>query len=257
MIKILIVDDSSVVRRILIEVFSHETDIQVVGYARDGKEALYLAEKLKPDIITMDIMMPEMNGVDATRKIMETWPTPILIMSSAIQSHADKLAFDAIQAGALSIAIKPKVGEDYESIKAALLTKVRLMSGLKVTRRKTVTRLPTPISLHTMAAASYRVRIVAIGSSTGGPGALHAIFTRLPARFPVPIVVAQHMTPGFIGGMAEWLSVSSPNPIKVAEHGELLHAGTIYIAAESVHTGVTSDGRVGLKEGAEIEGARP
>jgi len=256
MIRVLIVDDSPVVRHLLIEILSHQPDLQVVGYARDGKEALYLAERLKPDLIVMDILMPEVNGVEATQVIMETCPTPILVMSGAIQTRADQLAFDAIQAGALSIVIKPKVGEDYEAIKDELLTKIRLMSQVRVTRRRSAAMRMTPAILHP-AAVSYKIRITAIGSSTGGPAALRSIFSRLPSRYPVPIAVVQHMTPGFIGGMAEWLSVTSPNPVKLAEHAEPLRPGTIYIAPEGFHMGVTADGKICLEEGAEVEGARP
>jgi two-component system chemotaxis response regulator CheB len=107
------------------------------------------------------------------------------------------------------------------------------------------------------AASTYCVRLIAIGSSTGGPGALNIIFSQLPAKFPVPIVVAQHMTPGFIGGMAEWLAVSSANPVKVAENGELLRSGNVYIAPDGVHMGVGHDGKIVLQEGPEIDGARP
>lgn len=257
MIRVLIVDDSLVSRQLLTEALASESDIQIVGYARDGKEGVMLAEKLRPDIITMDIMMPEMSGVEATRRIMKSAPTPVVVMSSAMESHSDRLAFEAMQAGALGILLKPKIGSDYDQLKNQIVTKIRLMSQVKVERRQERAARGAVKQLAVPGSPSYRIRVVAIGSSTGGPAALNTIFSRLPERFPVPIVVAQHMTPGFISGMVDWLSTGSANPIRVAHEGELMRAGAIYVAPDGVHTGVTTDGKIALHEGPEIDGARP
>ncbi len=256
-IRVLVVDDSLVVRQLLTEALSGEPDIQIVGFARDGNEGVLLAERLKPDVITMDIMMPGLNGVEATRRIMEKSPTAIVVMSSAPQSSTDRLAFDAMQAGALAIILKPKIGSEFSSIKNEILTRIRLMSQVKVVKReaRASRRVERPIQLP--AAPSYKIRLIAIGSSTGGPAALQTIFSHLPARVPVPVIVAQHMTPGFMSGMVEWLASSSTNPLKLAEHGELMRPGYIYIAPEGFHTGVTIDGKIALEEGPEIDGARP
>ncbi|MEW6365397.1 MAG: chemotaxis-specific protein-glutamate methyltransferase CheB [Acidobacteriota bacterium] len=257
MIRVLVVDDSPVMRHILFEALSGQPDIQVIGYARDGKEAVYLAERLRPDLITMDLVMPEMNGVEATYQIMARFPVPILIMSSAVNKPTDQLAFDAIAAGALSIVIKPKAGSEFQTIQDELLTKIRLMSQVKVVKRRAreEKRQKAPLFLPTT--PSFRVRIVAIGSSTGGPAALNAIFSNLPPRFPVPIVVVQHMTHGFLAGMVRWLSANSANLVKMGQNGEMLRPGNIYVAPENAHMGVTIEGKIALDDGPPVEGARP
>ena len=257
MIKVLIVDDSQVMRHILFEALSGQPDIQVIGYARDGKEAVYLAERLRPDLITMDLVMPEMNGVDATREIMAKYPVPILIMSSAVSKPTDQMAFDAIAAGALSVLFKPKAGSEFRSIRDELLTKIRLMSQVKVVRRRSRDEKRPKTPLFLPSTPNYRVRIVAIGSSTGGPAALNTIFSNLPARFPVPIVVVQHMTHGFLAGMVRWLSANSASPVQMGQNGDLLRPGHIYVAPEDAHMGVTIDGKIVLDDGPPVEGAKP
>lgn len=258
MIRVLIVDDSETARQIMTEALSGEDDIRIVGYARDGAESVSLAEKLTPEVVIMDILMPGMSGLDAIREIMKRAPARILVMSNAAETRTDRVGSDAIQAGALGIMLKPRAGPDFAAMKRDILSRIRLVSQVAIPRASgRGQRNGTRAQSEPQAAPAYKVRLIAIGSSAGGPGALREIFSRLPARFHVPVIVAQHQASGFMSGMAEWLAGSSPNPVRVAEDGETMRSGTIYISPDSVHTGVTIDGKIQLQAGPEIDGARP
>lgn len=262
MIRVLVVEDSSVVREFLVHILNSDPDLRVIGTAKDGEEALEAVKSKRPDVVTMDIHMPKMDGFEATRKIMESHPTPIVIVSGSSSATEVASTFHALEAGALSLIPRPKgIGHaEFETTARELIQTVKLMSEVKVVRRwprsrKTVEAPSTPRTELDMPA--QKIRIVAIGASTGGPQALQMILSQLPVGFPAPVVIVQHMAPGFIEGFVEWLGQSSGLPVHVASHGEHLRPGSIYVAPDGSHMGVAAGDRL-ILNGKEAEnGLRP
>ena len=252
-IKLLIVEDSPVIQEFLKHVFSSAPEIDVVGLANNGEEALDFVRRKKPDVITMDIHMPELNGFEATRRIMETQPAPIVIVSGSSTIKEVSTAFKAMEAGAVAIIARPTgIGHpDYEKTARELIQTVKLMSEVKVVKRfpqvrkKTVPVVP-PLEVN---AESRKIQVVAIGASTGGPIALKTILSGLGKKFPVPILIAQHIASGFIAGFVQWLAESSGFPVHVAIDGELPLPGHAYSAPEGYHLMVNHGKRIALQRG--------
>jgi two-component system chemotaxis response regulator CheB len=263
MIKVLIVEDSQVVRDLLAFILSSDPAIQVIGTARDGAEAVRAVREKKPDIVTMDIIMPNMDGFEATRMIMETTPTPIVIVSASRDPREVEKTFLAMEAGALAAIAKP-VGvahPNYKKLRKELIQTVKLMSEVKV-----IKRLPQggkrPVFYGGSAAGMTApvtpyLKVVAIGASTGGPLAIQAILSRLPKDFPAPLLIVQHIAAGFVLGFADWLGNSSRLQIKIAAHGEYLLPGCVYIAPDDLQMGVDGGGRIILSSGEPENGLRP
>jgi len=236
MIKVLVVEDAPVVREFLIHILNSEPDIEVVGTAQNGREAIEALKKKKPDIITMDIHMPEMDGFEATRRIMETQPAPIIIVSGSASVGEVAMTFKAIEAGALAVISRPKgIGHpDYEKTAEELVQTVKLMSEVKVVRRWAQTKKETPPSAvkSKVKQAPATIQVVAIGASTGGPMALLTILSNLPRDFPVPLLIVQHIAAGFLEGFTQWLFQSSGFPVHVASEGGNLLPGHAYVAPD-------------------------
>ncbi len=262
-IKVLIVEDSRVVAEFLTHVLHSDPQIRVVGTAGDGDEALAAAQSTRPDVITMDIHMPKLNGFEATRSIMENCPTPVVIVSGS--SSIDEVAtnFRAIEAGALAVVARPRgIGDPlHEATAKELVGTVKLMSEVKVVKRwPRYNRMPSPVQtseLEKMPSGPFSAKVVAIGASTGGPLVLQTIFSGLPKDFPLPVLVVQHMSPGFAQGFVEWLSHSTGFPIRVAVQGEPLLGGRAYIAPDDFHLGVHAGSRVLLARDDRENGMRP
>jgi two-component system chemotaxis response regulator CheB len=255
-----VAEDSAVVARVLVDVLRTDPDIDVVGVAGDGVEAVELAKSLKPDLITMDVRMPRMDGLVATRKIMEEAPTPIIVVSASVNVQDMNITFEALRAGALEIIEKPRgVGhKDYEAVRGRLIRAVKAMSEVKVVRRMTEARLRRPSRLpRAVLRGKERGRVVLVGSSTGGPAALEKIFKRLPADFSAPVLVVQHIAPGFVGGLAEWLNQGSSLAVKVAQTGEKPAAGTVLFAPDDCHMEIGRDGLISLDDGPPERGHKP
>ncbi len=237
-------------------------DIEVVGQAMNGVEAVRMAMRLKPNVITMDIRMPRMDGLEATRRIMTVQPTPIVILSSSVYASDSGNAFNAIEAGALTVIEKPKgLGEkDFEMVRSQLITAVRSMAAVKVVGRQTTFPRGEGIGLRTAMLHEYfarHVQLVAIASSTGGPPTLMQIFSQLPKDFCIPIVVVQHILPQFAQGMVEWLNSRSALPVSLATHGERYTPGKILICPGDVHMVITPGGVIRLESTEPIKGQRP
>ncbi|WP_413439410.1 chemotaxis-specific protein-glutamate methyltransferase CheB [Sulfuriferula sp. GW1] len=262
MINVLVVEDSPAVREFLIHVLGADPGIRVVGTAHDGEEALDAVRRYRPDVITMDIHMPNMDGLEATRLIMETDPTPIVIVSGSTDPHETAMMFRAMEAGALAVLMRPNgIGHpDHETTVQELVQTVKLMSEVKVVRRWPRVRRDAPVPLSMKMGLAYtpaKVRIVAIGASTGGPPVLHTILAGLPKTFPVPVLIVQHMAAGFIQGFVEWLAQSASLPVHVATHGELLLPGHVYIAPDEYQMKVERSGKIALTRDAPENGLRP
>lgn len=244
MIKVLVVEDSPVVRAFLVHVLGADPEIRIVGTAASGEEAIEAAGRLRPDVITMDIHMPRMNGLEATRRIMETDPRPIVIVSGSHDPGEVATTFEAIEAGALAVMPRPEgIGhEDHERTARALVRTVKAMAEVRVVRRWPRRDGEANRKRASATAPVAPPGIVAIGASTGGPPALHAILASLPEDFPAAIVVVQHMAPGFVSGFADWLAQLCALPVRLAGHGEVIEPGHVYIAPDGFQTAV-AEGR--------------
>ena len=262
MIKVLIVEDSPVVREFLVEILRSEPDIRVVGMANDGEEALDAVRRWLPDVITMDIHMARMDGLEATRRIMETEPTPIVIVSGSTDPREVRTTFEAMEAGALAVLRRPAgIGHpDHEATAGELVQTVKLMSEVKVVRRWPRVRrdAPPPRPPQTgLVGESAKVGIVAIGASTGGPPALQTILANLPKEFPAPLLIVQHMAAGFAQGFVEWLARSSSLPIGLAKNLEVMLPGHVYVAPDDRQMKVERGGRIALTRDEPENGLRP
>lgn len=246
MIRVLIAEDSSVVSLLLKAIFENEEDMLVVGQAKNGREAVEMAYELKPDIITMDIRMPEMDGFEATRLIMLNMPTPIVVISSSVDNEELRITFRAIEAGALAVIEKPRgmTHPDFDQIRNDLVENIRAMSEIKVVGRKPLAAATVPLDIFETAVhqKTKAYEVVAIGCSTGGPQVLQHILSTLPVGFPIPIVIVQHISNGFISGLVEWLDGSTLLKVKRAEDGERLLAGTVYLGPDNHHLEVERNG---------------
>lgn len=263
MLRILIIEDSSVVALLLKAIFQQQPDMQVIGHAKNGREGVQMAHDLKPDVITMDIRMPVMDGFEATRMIMNDNPIPIVVVSSSVDNEELRITFRAIEEGALAVMEKPRgfTHPDFESIRRDLVDTVRAMAAVRLFKRHKTER-PRDVDIFETA-IHQRTRayeLLAIGCSTGGPQVLHQVFSLLPIGFPVPVVVTQHISKGFVGGLVTWLAGNTLLGVKLAEQGETLKAGCVYFAPDDRHLLVTRgpDGlAVQLSDAEPCNGFRP
>lgn len=262
MIKVLIVDDSKVQQEFLAHLLSSDSDIKVVGVANSGYEALELVKVKKPDVITMDIHMPGMDGYETTRTIMETVPIPIVIVSGSVKTKEVANTFRSLEAGALAVVLCPPGFEhpQFVNFRKELIQTVKLMSEVKVVKRFPRSRKDQikPIRLvQTFENDIKKIQVIAIGASTGGPMVLQMIFSRLPEDLPVPVLIVQHIAKGFVKGLQEWLSATSGIKLKIAEDGESISAGIGYIAPDNFHMGVSRGSKINLSDQPPENGLRP
>jgi len=231
LIRVVIADDSLVAREMLAQILSSDPGIEVVGQAKDGEEVVDMVGRLRPDLVTMDIHMPKMDGLKATEKIMAFTPTPILIVSSSVHGEGMGSAFDALALGALEVIKKPEPRDwaDLDRIGRDVLRKVKILANVRVITHVRGRRERADIIGHRIGSPVTR-SMIAIGSSTGGPSALLAVLGRLPADLPVPILVAQHIAEGFVPGLVSWLDSGCKIKVVAAEPGVRPAAGTAYFA---------------------------
>ena len=247
MIKVLVVDDSAVARAVLVHLINNSPDMRVVATANDGLEAIEAVQRHRPDIVTMDIIMPRMGGPEAIDQIMQTTPTPIVVVTGNTITEEVRATFESLESGALAIVPRPIGidGVDQGASAEHLLRTLRLMSEIKVVRRlrRRPARSVSP-STATPSAPAHAFRVVAIGASTGGPSALKSIVADLRKDFPVPILLVQHIAAGFVDGFVNWLRDSTPLEVTLARPGLPLAPGTIYVAPDGGHLGVDREERI-------------
>jgi two-component system, chemotaxis family, protein-glutamate methylesterase/glutaminase len=261
-IRILVVDDSVVIRKLLSDTLSGDRALEVVGVASDGRIALAKLPLLKPDLITLDIEMPVMNGLETLAEIRKLHPKLPVIMFSTLTDHGAAATLDALSLGASDYATKPSNTGNYavsiERIRAELIPKIKALCG-----GASLKLLPVP---RTRAVAKTRVRtnprieILAIGTSTGGPNALAEVLPRIPNDFPVPIVVVQHMPPIFTRLLAERLASRSAIPVEEGSAGAVLSPGHAWIAPGNFHMKVIHSGtqwRLNLNQAPPENSCRP
>jgi two-component system chemotaxis response regulator CheB len=240
-IRVLVVDDCEPIREMIRAILTSEPDIVVVGEAADGADAVAKASLLKPDIVTMDIEMPVMGGLEAIKRIMAQNPLPILVITSLTDVRT---AFDAVSNGALDVIEKPKMSpESMQDLvkRVRRLSRVDIPKHLAVMGRqplKHVESRKAPLSPVTKGS------IIAIAASTGGPQAINSILSQLPATFPVPIIIAQHIAEGFTKGMADWLNSGTPLKVSVACNGDILKTGNVYLNPAEHSMRITESGMV-------------
>lgn len=263
MIRVLLVDDSPVAIVVLKRMLSKSPEIEVVGTASNGREALNLIPQIRPDVICTDLHMPVMNGLELTREVMATHPLPILLVSvSACESSLS--AYEVLEAGAVDLFLKPSASFelDYARLAPELITKIRILSGVRVFRR------PGHAPVHAVSPVIHQlsntiripespVRIIVIGASTGGPQALQTILSQLPADFPVPIICIQHINDGFLQGLVDWLSSQCKLKIEIAKSGVTPRPGTVYFPQEGTHLKIDGKGRLALSSEPPLDGHRP
>jgi two-component system chemotaxis response regulator CheB len=263
MINVLVVDDSAVVRQHLKDVLERDGSMRVIGTAKNGEEAVSFVQEMKPHVVTMDINMPGMNGFEATRRIMETNPVPIVIVTASYDREDVEKSFHSMEAGALAIIEKP-FGEGHPQCQATegeLIQTVKLMSEVKVVRRwKKGKESRTAVKgrhAEGLEKREKKIKVVAIGASTGGPPVIQTILSELRKDYPAPILVVQHISKGFLEGLVEWLGQTTGLPVHIAINGEYLLPGHVYFARDDYHLGVDRDGRLSLSNGYPENGIRP
>jgi len=263
--RVLVIEDSLTVRRRIVEVLSADPDLEVVGEAGDGKLGIELCQKLRPDAVTLDLMLPVLSGLSATEFIMAYCPTPILIVSGSTNRGELFKTYEALAAGALDALEKPRGDELDGAWEAKLVTTVKRVSRIKVITHPRA-RLgvmgqarATPAVLPAPGAREREIRAVAIGVSTGGPAALVEILRALPPQFPLPILLVLHIGKLFAPGFADWLDAQSAIRVAYAKDGELLPPvgdGRVLMASPDQHL-VLRQGRLWLTDDDERHSCRP
>ncbi len=234
--RVVIVDDSLVAREMLSHILASDPGIEVVGQAKDGQEGADMVVRLKPDLVTMDIHMPRMDGLQAIEHIMAYTPVPILVVSSSVHGAGTGLAFDAMALGALEVMKKPEPADwqDMERTGRDIIRKVKMLSRVKVIThiagRKRGPAGPVAPGTAPPSAGRKGYSLIAIGSSTGGPSALMTVLCGLPKEFPLPILIAQHISEGFIPGLVDWLGGGCAIDVRAAADGSSPQRGTAYLA---------------------------
>jgi two-component system chemotaxis response regulator CheB len=296
-IRVLIVDDSAFMRKVLQSIISADPSMEVCGEARDGKDAVEKTEQLNPDVLTMDINMPHVDGLQATEIIMSKQPKPIVIVSSESRDGAD-ITLKALELGAIDFVAKPSSGIDLDmnSVRDELVRKLKLASKVRVIRTAVRSKLgaeiassaprtepapahgrlasaaavaapaPTlqrpqpagpPTTNPTLARANGKFPVVVLAASTGGPQTLMNLVPRFPQGFAGAVILVQHMPGNFTGQFSQQLADIAQIKVKEAEHGEMLQPGVLYVCPGSHHLRVTPTGRITLDDGPRISGYRP
>lgn len=278
-IRVLIADDSAFMRKVLHSILLAEPGFEVAGEARDGREAVSQSESLKPDVITMDINMPHLDGLQATEQIMSTNPRPIVVVSSESKEGAE-ITLKALQLGAIDFVAKPNSGVDLDmsSVRDELVRKLRVAAKVRVVRTASRTKVahevassaprtepgvsPGPKTESPRAAAqpaksNGKFPLVVIAASTGGPATLMKFLPSFPREFPGALLIVQHMPGAFTSQFSQQLSEACAIRVKEGEAGEILAPGNAYICPGSHHMRVSATGRVTLDDGPRILGYRP
>ena len=269
-IKVLVVDDSAFMRKVISDMIESDPSMEVVGTARNGEDALKLIVSTNPDVVTMDIEMPKMDGLSALKQIMEVRPIPVIMLSSLTTKGATE-TLKALDYGAFDFITKPSslVKVSGPEVKEELLSKIRIASRAKLSKPSTIQRQvrPQPVHTHLERSPGQYVqgktkfkKIIAIGTSTGGPRALQDVIPFIPGNIDAGILIVQHMPPGFTKSLAERLDSMSQIHVKEAEDGDIMQAGVAYLAPGDSHIKLTKQAGqfvIKLDHGERVSGHKP
>lgn len=259
MIRVLVAEDSAAARGLISAILESDPEIRVVGRAVDGAEAVRLARDLAPDLVTMDIHMPVMDGLQACRAIMEGAPVPIVVVSATTRVRDQHLALEALRAGALALIAKPEGPTSglFDAHAAELIATVKAMATVKVIRHRfRAEGTPSPERL-VRPTPRAPIELVLIAGSTGAPACLQRILSALGPGFPVPIAIVQHIAHGFAPALAHWLDTTTPVRVSVAGEGETLRPGRAVLAPDDAHLEIAPRGRIRLAKDDPEGGFRP
>jgi two-component system, chemotaxis family, protein-glutamate methylesterase/glutaminase len=269
-IGVLVVEDSDVVRQLLEHIIGSDARLEVLAAVSTAEEALRILGRIKPDVISLDIRLPGMDGFEATRRIMRERPTPIVVCSASVESEDLKITMNALRAGALAVVEKP-VGttrDDYDRLARTLCTQLAIMSDVKVVRQTTFAETKRVSPAHASPLPGFKMRspgpaltgktlrVVGIGASTGGPNAVVQVLGELGADFPLPVLLVQHIMPSFLPGFVTWLDGVTPFRAVVARTGEVPLPGTVYLAPADFHLRMEAD-RIRLTRDSPVSSQRP
>lgn len=264
--QVLVVDDSPLCRQLIVDAITRDPDVEVVGQAENGEQAIAKVIELKPNVITMDVDMPVLDGLSACERIMSENPTPILVLTADPRNQAPELTHRALAAGALALQVKPALDAAPEAWNLA--REVKLLSTVKVIRHLRGVKKPgapfpsaSPSSPNlaepVVPGAASPVGLVVVASSTGGPQVVHKLVSDLPADFPAPVLVVQHINAAFAESLVGWLGTSAKLKVRAAKDGDLLAPGNVLVAPSGFHLTVPSRGRVAVTAGEPRDGHLP
>ncbi|WP_267427322.1 chemotaxis-specific protein-glutamate methyltransferase CheB [Methylobacterium sp. GC_Met_2] len=260
----MLVEDSLVVRELLRHIVSRDPRLEIVAAVASGEEALARLQSVRPDVISMDIRLPGIDGLETTRRIMAEHPTPIVVVADSVEDSSLRISMNALRAGALSVVEKPvaTTHAGYEAVAGEICTQLRIMAQVPVIRRRPI---GTEWAGRT-AAASYAPpfelpglapSMLGIAASTGGPPALARVIGALPRDFSLPVLVVQHMGPAFMDGFANWLDSVVTLPVSIARDGERAEPGRVYVAPGDRHLELGSGRILRVVDAAPVSGQRP
>jgi two-component system chemotaxis response regulator CheB len=260
-VRVMIVEDSLVVRQLLAHIVSRDPRFEVVAAVASAEEALREIGRIKPDVVSMDIRLPGMDGLEATRRIMGEHPTPIVVVADAVEDANLRISMNALRAGALSVVEKPVglASRGYEEIAQTICTQLFIMSSVPVIRRRSIGAPPErPAEPPRPPAKAFAgLRFVALAASTGGPPALAKVMDALPAEFPAPVFIVQHMGAAFMEGFAHWLDGLSRLKVGLAVDGETARPGRAYVAPGDRHLRIRAGGLIQLTSEPPVNSQRP
>jgi two-component system chemotaxis response regulator CheB len=262
-VRVMVVEDSLVVRQLLVHIIARDPRLVVAAAVGSAEEALREIGRVQPDVISMDIRLPGMDGLEATRRIMSEHPTPIVVIAGSIEDESLKISMNALRAGALTVVEKPVglTSAGFDGIAETICTQLYIMSQVPVVRQRSFAWRPqtpaAPTPRPEWERNVSRPTIMGIAASTGGPPALAKILGTLPSDFALPILLVQHMGAPFMEGFASWLNGIMPLDVRIARDQEIPVAGRVYVAPGDRHLLLSPAGTLQISAGPPLAGQRP